>query len=79
MYVGNPNHNAGVTMGSPLAHQMRATATELEGGTVLRVGVPDQLPEWRLAMRCRGCGRWLTDPDSVRAGIGPACAAREVP
>ncbi|MEB3062473.1 DUF6011 domain-containing protein [[Mycobacterium] zoologicum] len=28
-------------------------------------------------MRCRGCGRWLTDPASVRSGIGPICAARE--
>ncbi|WP_234808429.1 DUF6011 domain-containing protein [Mycolicibacter arupensis] len=28
-------------------------------------------------MRCRGCGRWLTDPRSVALGIGPSCATRE--
>lgn len=42
-----------------------------------RPGLPAELPEWRLAMRCRGCGRWLTDPASVQAGIGKTCAARE--
>jgi hypothetical protein len=26
--------------------------------------------------RCRKCGRTLTDPDAIRAGIGPCCAAR---
>ena len=28
--------------------------------------------------RCRKCGRTLTDPDAIRAGIGPCCAARLV-
>ncbi|WP_308214557.1 DUF6011 domain-containing protein [Mycolicibacter arupensis] len=42
-----------------------------------RPGLPTDLPEWRLAMRCRGCGRWLTDPRSVALGIGPSCATRE--
>jgi hypothetical protein len=27
-------------------------------------------------MRCRVCGKVLTDPASVEAGIGPVCAAR---
>lgn len=26
---------------------------------------------------CRRCGRPLTDPASIRAAIGPTCAARE--
>lgn len=46
-------------------------------GAGLRAGIPTELPEWRLAMRCRGCGRWLTDPRSVALGIGPSCATRE--
>jgi hypothetical protein len=28
------------------------------------------------AGRCRICGRTLTDPGSVAAGVGPECAAR---
>lgn len=27
--------------------------------------------------QCRRCGRPLTDPRSIRAAIGPTCAARE--
>ncbi|WP_133053085.1 DUF6011 domain-containing protein [Mycolicibacter minnesotensis] len=54
-----------------------AKADTAKGAGPLRAGIPDQLPEWRLAMRCRGCGRWLTDPASVRDGIGKTCAARE--
>lgn len=27
-------------------------------------------------MRCRGCNRTLTDPDSVKQGIGPVCAEK---
>jgi hypothetical protein len=34
------------------------------------------VPEWRIAMRCKLCGRFLTDPRSVTAGVGPTCAAR---
>lgn len=52
-------------------------ATELEGNAGLRAGVPTQLPEWRIAVRCRACGSWLTDPRSVMAGIGPTCLSRE--
>ncbi|WP_407695176.1 DUF6011 domain-containing protein [Mycolicibacter icosiumassiliensis] len=48
-----------------------------EGGTGLRPGVPTTLPEWRIAVQCRGCGRWLTDPRSVALGIGPSCATNE--
>jgi len=53
-----------------------AVTNEVEGAG-LRPGVPTELPEWRLAMRCRGCRRWLTDPRSVALGIGPSCATRE--
>jgi len=27
-------------------------------------------------VRCRICGRWLTNPVSVERGIGPVCLAR---
>lgn len=40
----------------------------------LRPGLPADIPEWRIAVRCRACGSWLTDPRSVMAGIGPRCA-----
>ncbi|WP_197382654.1 DUF6011 domain-containing protein [Mycolicibacterium mengxianglii] len=39
-----------------------------------RGGVPTELVEWRIAVRCNVCGAWLTDPRSVMAGIGPRCA-----
>lgn len=29
--------------------------------------------EWRIAVRCQVCRRWLTDPASVKAGVGPKC------
>lgn len=31
------------------------------------------LSEWRIAVRCQVCRRWLTDPASVLAGVGPKC------
>lgn len=46
-------------------------------GAGLRAGVTTDLPPWRIAVQCCGCGRWLTDPKSVALGIGPTCAARE--
>lgn len=52
-------------------------ANKMKGAGPRRAGVPTELPEWRLAMRCRGCGHWLTNPDSVAAGIGKTCAERE--
>lgn len=27
-------------------------------------------------VKCRICGRWLTNPKSVERGIGPVCRAR---
>jgi hypothetical protein len=33
----------------------------------------------RLAGSCRICGRTLTDPDSLAAGIGPECAKALAP
>lgn len=48
------------------------------GGRPILVGLPGvPLPEWRISVRCRGCNRWLTDPSTVAAGIGPTCATRE--
>lgn len=32
--------------------------------------------EFRLAVKCRRCGRWLTDGRSKRAHLGPRCAAK---
>ncbi|WP_370066847.1 DUF6011 domain-containing protein [Mycobacterium sp. MAA66] len=37
----------------------------------------DDSDDWRIARRCRACGSWLTSPQSVTAGIGPACAQAE--
>lgn len=34
--------------------------------------------EFRLAVRCDVCGRWLTAGSSKRAHRGPRCAARAV-
>ena len=31
---------------------------------------------FRIARRCDLCGRWLTDPESKRAGRGPRCAKK---
>lgn len=33
----------------------------------------------KAAGRCRVCGRELTDPASIKAGIGPDCAQRQRP
>lgn len=35
---------------------------------------PAQQPK---TARCRVCGRRLTNPESVEAGIGPVCSAKE--
>jgi rubrerythrin len=32
--------------------------------------------QFRLALRCDVCGRWLTETESKRAGRGPTCRAR---
>ena len=34
--------------------------------------------EFRLAVKCDRCGRWLTAGKSKAAGRGPSCAARAV-
>lgn len=34
--------------------------------------------EFRLAFKCRRCGRWLTDGRSKRAHLGPVCRAKAV-
>lgn len=54
---------------------MTATTT---GAGPTRAGLPTDLVPWRISIQCRCCGRWLTHPGSVRAGIGPLCASREV-
>jgi hypothetical protein len=33
---------------------------------------------YRIAVRCRACGAWLTNPVSVRQFIGPKCRAKAV-
>lgn len=43
-------------------------------GAGLRAGVPDDLIDWRVVVPCKVCGRHLTDPRSVMAGVGPRCA-----
>lgn len=46
--------------------------------TTATVGSSDDTAadEFRVARRCRCCGRFLTAGDSVRAGIGPVCGGR---
>lgn len=34
--------------------------------------------DFRLAVRCRRCGRWLTDGTSKRRHLGPTCAGKAV-
>jgi len=31
---------------------------------------------YRIAVQCRRCGQWLTNPKSVRGFIGPVCRER---
>ena len=33
---------------------------------------------YRIAVRCRVCGHWLSNPMSVKAFVGPRCAAKAV-
>jgi hypothetical protein len=44
------------------------------GGRPFGAGIPTDDAEWRIAVRCKVCGQWLTDPLSVMAGVGPRCA-----
>ncbi len=39
-------------------------------------GAGTPLVPWRVAVQCKACGQWLTDPDSVARGIGPKCRRR---
>ena len=36
-------------------------------------GSPPDSDDYRIARRCNGCGRFLTDPTSVLIGLGPTC------
>ncbi len=51
--------------------------TTTEGAGPTRAGVPADLVPWRVAVQCRACGQWLTDPASVALGIGPKCRSRD--
>ena len=43
--------------------------------SALEVGeLPDGTPA-RLAVQCARCGGWLVSPASIRARLGPVCAA----
>ncbi|WP_407635608.1 DUF6011 domain-containing protein [Mycolicibacterium vanbaalenii] len=33
---------------------------------------------FRIAVRCRVCGHWLSNPRSVKSFVGPRCAAKAV-
>lgn len=49
-------------------------------GTVIKdygSGILDRLKDGKKVSICRQCGRTLTDPASVEAGIGPECAEKE--
>lgn len=52
-----------------LAEERAASPTKTEVKQIIAAHRP---------ARCRKCGRTLTDPDAIRAGIGACCAARLV-
>lgn len=35
------------------------------------------VPRPKPRIRCLVCGRWLTDPESIKNGVGPICAKEE--
>ncbi|WP_448416769.1 DUF6011 domain-containing protein [Mycolicibacter minnesotensis] len=47
-----------------------------KGAGPTRAGIPTDLPDWRVAVRCTVCGRWISDPTSVQLGVGPTCRGR---
>lgn len=48
----------------------------LENGNVSKLTVERAREYGRLYGRCMLCGRTLTDPSSIEAGIGPVCASK---
>lgn len=62
--------------------KLRDEAGELTTASVLRLAPhkprPTVVTGRTTAARCRKCGRTLTDPDAIRAGVGACCAARLV-
>lgn len=48
----------------------------LENGNVSKLTVERAREYGRLYGRCMLCGRKLTDPSSIEAGIGPVCASK---
>jgi len=40
----------------------------------MKAAMDHEWPQVTVETRCRVCGRRLTDPDSVKKGIGPVCA-----
>ncbi len=50
-----------------IAHILEAMHEHVENGTI----------EFMFEARCRRCGRKLTTPESIKAGIGPVCESIE--
>jgi hypothetical protein len=44
-----------------------------ETRTAVRGGAGSPLDDVRIAVRCKVCRQWLTDPLSVALGVGPRC------
>ena len=59
------------TQDAPCVKAITWALNQLAGGTM-----PDQLEIWHEG-RCCVCGRVLTVPESIAAGIGPECASKE--
>lgn len=56
-------------MGKVVAEDQKIEETRANRGA----GTPADSDEFRIAVRCNVCRRWLTDPDSVVLGAGPTC------
>lgn len=55
---------------------MPALLADLNAGTLRRLDATTAARVGTRTERCIVCSKALTDPDSVRAGIGPTCAAK---
>jgi len=55
--------------------RLRGTEYETKHAERL-VGLLGDVSYWMQAGKCRCCGRKLTTPESIKAGVGPVCGGR---
>jgi hypothetical protein len=65
-----PSDNANSTHGSDIELDLTLVGANADIWAALFAG------EFKLAVPCSRCGRWLVNNDSKRAGIGAHCAAQ---